>query len=306
MADDGAVAFVFYHYKPSIVAAVIFTIVFFLLMFMHFYQLLRTRTWFMIPFVLGGLGKQHPSPQTHPYNNTTNTYPTAEAIGYIGRVMSSLEAPDYTTNPYIIQSILLLIAPALLAASIYMTLGRIILLTEGEHHSILRLKWLTKVFVAGDVISFFAQGGGGGIMAQGGTEASRKTGQYVIIGGLIVQVVFFGMFIITATIFHSRMLKNPTEVVRGVRYIPWKEHLLALYLGSMFILVRSVFRVIEYSMGQDGYLMSHEWCLYIFDALLMSLTMIIFVWKHPSEINALLRRGRGKAMVNMVQVHTLA
>jgi len=60
---DGSMDFVFYHYDPSMVAAIIFTVIFFLLSFLHLYQLLRTRTWFFIAFMIGGF---------------------AEAIGYIG------------------------------------------------------------------------------------------------------------------------------------------------------------------------------------------------------------------------------
>lgn len=41
-----------------------------------------------------------------------------------------------------------------------MILGRIILLTEGEVHSIIKQKWLTKIFVIGDIVSFIMQGGG--------------------------------------------------------------------------------------------------------------------------------------------------
>jgi hypothetical protein len=59
-----------------------------------------------------------------------------------------------------VQSLLLLVAPALFAATIYMTLGRIILLVDGEVHSIISKKWLTKLFVAGDVLSFMMQGSG--------------------------------------------------------------------------------------------------------------------------------------------------
>lgn len=58
------------------------------------------------------------------------------------------------------QSILLLVAPALFAASIYMELGRIVLLVDGESRCFMRRKWMTKIFVAGDVLSFFLQGGG--------------------------------------------------------------------------------------------------------------------------------------------------
>jgi hypothetical protein len=58
------------------------------------------------------------------------------------------------------QSLLLLLAPALFAASIYMVLGRIIRLTDGESHSLIKARWLTKVFVAGDVLSFLTQSTG--------------------------------------------------------------------------------------------------------------------------------------------------
>lgn len=60
-------------------------------------------------------------------------------------------------GPFIMQTVLLLVAPALFAASIYMQLGRIILLVHGEKQSIVPRRWLTKLFVIGDVVSFFAQ-----------------------------------------------------------------------------------------------------------------------------------------------------
>jgi hypothetical protein len=58
------------------------------------------------------------------------------------------------------QSLLLLLAPALFAASIYMVLGRIIRLTDGEAYSLIRVSRLTKIFVAGDVLSFLVQSTG--------------------------------------------------------------------------------------------------------------------------------------------------
>lgn len=88
------------------------------------------------------------------------TYPSVETIGYVGRVISSRQSPDWTLIPYILQSLLLLLGPALFAASIYMILARIIRLVNGEKHSIIKIKWLTAIFVTGDVLSFFAQSGG--------------------------------------------------------------------------------------------------------------------------------------------------
>ena len=41
-----------------------------------------------------------------------------------------------------------------------MVLGRIIVLTDRENHSLIRARWLTKVFVTRDVLSFLAQSAG--------------------------------------------------------------------------------------------------------------------------------------------------
>lgn len=88
-----------------------------------------------------------------------------EIIGYIGRALSSHESPNWTLGPYLIQTLFLLLAPALLAASVYMLLGRVILILRAESHAILSKKWLTKIFVTGDVLSFFLQGAGKSTLA---------------------------------------------------------------------------------------------------------------------------------------------
>lgn len=86
-------------------------------------------------------------------SKTTLTTPLQRAI-------SVNQAPNYTQKPLIIQEMLILVAPALFTASIYMSLGRIILLTSGEIYTMIRRTWLTKIFVLGDAVSFLAQAGG--------------------------------------------------------------------------------------------------------------------------------------------------
>lgn len=74
-------------------------------------------------------------------------------------------------------------------------------------------------------------------------------------------------------------------------YIPWRKHMMSLHVSSVLILIRSIFRVIEYLQGQDGFLLSTEVFIYIFDATLMFLVMATFLWVHPSEVNCLLGKG---------------
>jgi hypothetical protein len=52
-------AFVFYHYQPSMAAAALFVALFGIVTVAHVYQMFRSRTWFMIPFVIGGFCKSY-------------------------------------------------------------------------------------------------------------------------------------------------------------------------------------------------------------------------------------------------------
>lgn len=47
--------YVFYHYNPSFAAAIIFIILFFGSTLLHAFQLARKRTWYFIPFLIGGI-----------------------------------------------------------------------------------------------------------------------------------------------------------------------------------------------------------------------------------------------------------
>ena len=131
---------------------------------------------------------------------------------------------------------------------------------------------------------------------------AAKTGQWIIIGGLAIQLIFFGFFMIVSFVFHSRVNSNPTSRSESPN-VPWRKHMWALYAGSLLIMIRSVFRLVEYVQGSNGYLMRNEVWLYIFDALLMFLTMALFNIIHPSEVKGMLR-GR-KAARWIVRMQTM-
>ncbi|KAJ9412318.1 hypothetical protein FOXG_14965 [Fusarium oxysporum f. sp. lycopersici 4287] len=259
----------FCRYEPSTAAAVIFVVLFSITTIVHVFQLIKTKTWYMLAFCLGGI---------------------SEIAGYIGRAINSTEDPGcWTLGPYVVQSVLLLIAPALMAASIYMTLSRAILLTEGEVHAVIRRRWLTKIFVVGDIISIELQSAGGSMMS-GANEGNNlmKIGEYVIIGGLFFRLAIFGIFIVVVSVFHRRMKRSPTNKSLEPS-IRWRHYLTTLYITSGFIWVRSLFRVIEYLDGNDGYLMRTEAFMFVFDATLIWIVMVWMNWYHPSEIGLLLR-----------------
>ena len=82
-----------------------------------------------------------------------------EIIGYTGRAINASEpSGEWAEGPYLIQALFLLLGPPFYAASIYMVLGRLIRLLKAEKFSMVRLNWLTKIFLFGDVASIAAQG----------------------------------------------------------------------------------------------------------------------------------------------------
>ncbi|KAF3921102.1 hypothetical protein AA313_de0208674 [Arthrobotrys entomopaga] len=253
-ATNSTQKWVLFQYTPSIPAAVIFFILFGICGIFHIYRLFRFKGWYFVPFIIGVI---------------------FETIGYIGRVGCHF----HTTSIgwFILQQLLILLAPALFAASIYMTLSRIAIALHAEHFLVIRARWLTAFFVLGDVLSFLAQSAGGGMMAQKTPEA-QKNGQHIITGGLFIQIFFFCGFIVIATIFHKRLASSPSHVQQAML---GRKYMWTMYVANIFILIRSVFRVVEFIGPHDGPLMSHEVYLYIFDSTLMFIVVASYLVVKP-------------------------
>ncbi|THV92270.1 RTA1-domain-containing protein, partial [Aureobasidium pullulans] len=171
-----------------------------------------------------------------------------EFVGYAARASAAGKTDSLMT--FSIQSSWILIAPTLFAASIYMCFGRLVRHLHAESYSIIPAKWLTKTFVLGDVLSFLIQGGAAGM--------------------LIIQNL--------ATV-------GKAMVILGVeRDVDWLGVMRMLYAVSGLIMIRSIFRLVEYGEGMDGYLISHEWTAYLFDAVPMIAVTGIYFFKFPAQL----------------------
>lgn len=132
-----------------------------------------------------------------------------------------------------------------------------------------------------------------------GTLSAMDMGANIVIGGLAIQLLFFGFFVIVSAIFHWRVKKrsgyanlSPASDSRDARTkMTWESIMWALYIACLLILVRSVFRVVEFVEGNDGFIMRREYLLYIFDACLMALSGIVLWVCHPGSF---LTRSGGK------------
>ncbi|KAF5597978.1 RTM1 [Fusarium pseudoanthophilum] len=247
----------YYRYEPSLPISIIFIVIFALSSALHLFQIIKTRTWFFLPFLVGSI---------------------FEAVGFIGRAIGAEQAPDYTFGPYVMQNLLLLLGPTCYAASIYMILGRYIRQLNGERFSLIRPSWLTKIFLLGDVISIALQGVGGGKLVNADSPDDRTTGENIIIAGLTVQILFFGLFIAVTGLFHFRFARHSTS-----RPSSWQRLLVVIYVASVLILIRSLFRMIEYIEGHDGELQSKEVYVLVLDAIPMAIASVGLNLFHPSK-----------------------
>jgi len=139
----------------------------------------------------------------------------------------------------------------------------------------------------------------------GRTAAAINRGQTIILIGLVLQVVSFLFFMVTAAVFHLRLRRTPTQKLLSEPGIPWQKHMFALYITSLLILIRCVFRLVEYAQGRDGALMTYEVFLYLFDSVLMLGTVLVLILVHPSEVNALLKGNGAKVVRNVVNLYTV-
>ncbi|KAL4871463.1 hypothetical protein BDV12DRAFT_194522 [Aspergillus spectabilis] len=261
MAFDDSIDFELFRYTPSQIPAGIFAGLFFLTTVAHLYQMLKTKAWYFIPFVVGGV---------------------FQIIGYLVRIPTHNNKESVTL--FSIQAILILLAPPLYAASIYMVLGRLVTYLQAEKLSVV--------------------GSGAGIMSSG-TVDNYDLGEKVTIGGLGVQLAFFKFFNDNLCLFHHRIRKSltPAESIFSTQAavkktmlrwmaLKWESILIGLYAASILILIRSIFRLVEYIQGNDGYLISHEVFMYIFDSALMFLTMVVMNIVHPGVVLGVSSRQR--------------
>lgn len=132
----------------------------------------------------------------------------------------------------------------------------------------------------------------------GGTLSAVTSGQRFIMAGLAIQLLFFLFFVVVSITMHYRIrrllsskeLPIPHDVLAGSTGNSrssergWTTVMWSLYAVSSLIVIRSIFRLIEYSAGNAGFLISHEVFLYIFDAVLMlSVLVVLAIW-HPSSV----------------------
>ncbi|RAK84194.1 RTA1 domain protein [Aspergillus costaricaensis CBS 115574] len=263
----------FYPYTPSETAGYAFMAIFGLATLVHFVMMFPYRAAYFIPLVIGGI---------------------CETFGYYGRAWS--HQGRTLIGPWALQEMLILCAPPFIAATVYMILGRMIVAFAAEHHSVIRPKWLTKIFVLNDVICFLTQIGGAGVQVTG-DEHLMKTGIKAVLAGLIFSLVIFLLFVWVAIVFHLRLSREPTWVVNENPWLMggWKRYMWALYVACGALMLRNLVRTVQFGANETSPLNTQEVYIYVFDAALMFVSMAVLAVYHPGTMIKRARRTKEAA-----------
>ncbi|KAF6239589.1 hypothetical protein HO173_002134 [Letharia columbiana] len=211
-----------------------------------------------------------------------------EVLGYTGRIMSWYN--PFNQNGFLMQIVCLTIAPAFLAAGIYLTLSRIVI-TFGPENSHIKPLSYPRIFIPCDVISLLLQAIGGGMASVAShQDKSPNTGDHIMVAGLAFQVVTLLMFQLLCLDFMIKTLRrmrtmgeaalDPKHaVLRGST--KFRAFLVALGLATFCIFIRSIYRVAELSEGWTGALIENQHLFIGFEGAMVVVAVLVLNIFHP-------------------------
>ncbi|KAF9888563.1 hypothetical protein FE257_008495 [Aspergillus nanangensis] len=260
-----------YFYSPSLPASILFTVLYSLTLTYHIYMTILApcqgkyrRIGHFIPLVIGAVH---------------------EVAGYAIRC-ASVQNPK-NIPLFAVSATLIVLGPVFVCASLYLLMDRLIWGTTTPADKkpfpflFMRIhpRWLPRIFVTLDIISCLTQASGSAIASSGDWEGSAKdTGTGVLVGGLVLQVVTFATFLAIVGMFHFQSRRARKTMDDGVRVL-----LTGVYVSGFFIMVRCIYRVVEFALGVDSYVFTHEWPLYVLEATPMLVAFIVLGWYHPAR-----------------------
>ncbi|KAK1967911.1 RTA1 like protein [Colletotrichum sublineola] len=256
----------FVRYRPSIAGNVLFLAIMAVIAIYQVYLGIRHKTRsFMIAICLGLL---------------------TEIVGYIARVL--MNGNPFSRDYFLWYLITLTIGPVFIAAAIYLTLGRIVVV-NGASISRIKPRSYTTFFLGCDTVSLVVQAVGGGIAASTPLDNPDMidVGTNILVAGLSIQVASLFAFSACSLEFLWRVRKNPEmrnpEFIDLVNSKRFKMFLIALFGATACLFVRTVFRSVELSEGFSGKLANQEVEFMVLDGVMIILACLCLSIWHPGN-----------------------
>ncbi|QDS69674.1 hypothetical protein FKW77_009595 [Venturia effusa] len=252
-----------YQYLPSLAGNALYVSIFSILLLFQLFLGYKSKAWgFAIGMVCGVV---------------------LEVVGYVGRIQ--MHSNPFIDKGFLSSLVTLTIAPAFLAASIYLCLARLIVV-YGESISRVKPRTYAILFMSCDFISLLLQAAGGAIAASSDTAKDIDLGVNIMIAGLSFQVVSLLLFIGLCCDFAWRVRKAAelelNERFAALRYSRrFRAFLVCLGIATIAIFIRSVFRVAELSDGFHGKLANQEVTFMILEGAMIIIAVSAMTIMHP-------------------------
>ena len=190
----------------------------------------------------------------------------------------------------------LTIGPAFLAAAIYLSLSRLIIVYAPQRARF-RPQVYTYIFITFDFVALVLQAAGGAVasLASPGDPA-LQAGINTMVAGVAWQVFALALFFALSLDFWLRVRSltrggyadqaglNPAFARLRAKRMFQPFFIAAIFLAGTFIFVRSVFRCAELSGGFNGPLANEEVTFMVLEGTMIAIACILLTVFHPGLV----------------------
>jgi hypothetical protein len=219
----------------------------------HLYLLLRHRTWYFTPMLVGTV---------------------MEIVGYVFRLLSSQQSP-YSVPWFVVQYFFIVVAPVLFSAAIY-TIISIMINIYGRTYAPFAPKVVLWVFITCDVVATIVQVAGAALVGVAySNQKDPTTYNNILLAGLAFQVFSFALFIVVLMWTLVKARSSPAKIS--------KSFIAALVVATLAVYLRTCFRLAETAEGLMETLSTHEVFFGCLEFAPVVVAVFIFTYWHPGR-----------------------
>ncbi|KPM38205.1 hypothetical protein AK830_g8351 [Neonectria ditissima] len=203
-----------------------------------------------------------------------------EIVGYVARVQM-----HNGKDGFLAYIVCLTIAPAFFSAAIYLCLARIISV-YGHNLSRFSPRTYTITFMVSDLVALILQAAGGAILGGDDTPKSTlDTGLAIIKTGLAAHLVSIAVFMALAAEYGFRAYRH--QIQWSPRFSDLQDSrrfsvfLIGIATATIFILIRTSFRMAELQNGFDSKLANDEAAFIALEGAMIAIATLCLAISHP-------------------------
>ncbi|KAL0137427.1 RTA1 like protein-domain-containing protein [Mucor lusitanicus] len=190
--------------------------------------------------------------------------PLTSLLQVVGYALRYECANNPSMGLFTAMSIFLLLCANVIALVNYKTVREVIIYSGVETRFVVIGPRFAKIFFEFNIIASILQGVGGGIQSD---PDNRVIGSHLTIAGSCIQLVALICFLIAARYVHRS--DDYHFHVHGKD--PKRKLFTVIYITTLLLCVRLVYRIASSAVGAQGAIATHEWTYYVFDALMIVL-----------------------------------